>query len=198
MTLPAAVLKSAWHAAAALVLALAALLLAPGAQAEPAARLLSLELPQQLAGLEFKRVTEFPDRRLGVSASYARPPVFADIYLYDLGQSGITDGDTHPVVIEAFTQAKREIEVFSQRRGVTSRLVREDVLDLAPDGEHHVRFLRAVYELDSGSPYLSLLLVTGRLAQVVKLRISLLPGATAEDAAAVQPFVSAVSQLIAR
>lgn len=193
-----AAVLNATRRAAALAFALATLLLAPLAFAQPAAKLLTLELPQQLGPLEFKRVIEFPDPRLGVAANYARPPVFADIYVYDLGQTGITDGETHPAVAEAYAQSKREIEALGHRRGVSSDLVREDVLDLPLENDRHVRFLRAVYQVDKQSPYLSLLLVTGRLGKVVKLRVSLLPGATQDDAAAVQPFVTAVSQLIAR
>ena len=198
MRVPAAALRCARRAAAALAVALAAILLPALAAAEPAARQLPVDLPQQLAGLEFRQAVEFPDPRLGVSANYARPPIFADIYLYDLGQTGITDGETHPVVAGAYAQAKQEIVIFSQRRGVTAELVREDLLDLPVEGERHVRFLRAVYQIDSQSPYLSLLLVTGGIGKVIKLRISLLPGATPADAAAVQPFITAVSQLIAR
>jgi hypothetical protein len=196
--LPGAVLCSVRRGLAALVVALAAMLLPLVAAAEPAARVYSLELPHRLAGLEFRQVIEYPDPRLGVSANYARPPLFADMYLYDLGQTGITDGESHPVVAGSYAQAKREIETLTRYRGLSVDLVREDVLDLSLEGERHVRYLRAVYQIDEQSPYLSLLLVTGGLGKVVKLRISLLPGATQDDAAAVQPFVTAVSQLIAR
>ena len=198
MKLPDAVHRAMRQVIGLLALVSVVMLLPAQAPAQPAARLPNLELPQQLGGLDFRRVIEFPDPRLGVSANYARPPLFADIYFYDLGQGGITDGEAHPVVVEAYTQAKREIVVFSDRRGVGAELVREDVLDMPLGDERHVRFLRAVYQIDSQSPYLSLLLVTGRLGKVVKLRISLLPGATQEDAAGVEPFVMAVSQLIAR
>jgi hypothetical protein len=73
-------------------------------------------LPQRIGLLHYREVIHFDDKRLGVQVRYASPDgVKADVYLYDLGMTGIPSDIMSPIVQEFFKEACGDVFTAAKR-----------------------------------------------------------------------------------
>ena len=177
---------------------LVALTLAGTAVAQYRSEALDATFPVELAGYRLRNVTEYPDKRLGVALNYWRGPVNATVYVYDGGERGIADGTEHPFTRGMFEQAKSDIMTLrsNSEGGSPPRLVRDGVATLREGTPAAMPILVAAYDLRLPRAYSSLLMLTARKGNLIKLRISLPADAPKDDVASVRQFTEGVADVV--
>jgi hypothetical protein len=126
---------------------------------------------------EFTRgkVTQFPDKRLGVAVGYSAPGLgTVNLYLFDYGLSAIPDGPDSDVVRKAFLSSERDVRELLKRGDYSDLTVTSApgaTLEVHPRAP---RFNLTTYEYQvnrgGAEPVVSWLLVTGARNHFFKVR----------------------------
>ena len=93
------------------------------------------QIPATIAGLGLESVERYPDPRLGVMVRYGIPPwVKADVYLYDMGLTDISDDLESPQVIELFQESLQGV-VMAASQGIYRdfEIIQSGYINLPPE-----------------------------------------------------------------
>ena len=139
----------AQHLTRGLVAIAAVMLLVIGAVAQAPAKIYGLTIPDQVSGLVREQVSDFEMKApgLGYSVRFLRPPLRADVYIYDFQLKEIPTDLESPTMQNQIARAKGDIFGL-ERRGIYGSVEEKDEFKIGDAGK--TRFLCSAFSYSRG------------------------------------------------
>jgi hypothetical protein len=156
-------------------------------------------LPKSLGGCAIEEIHTYDQAPLGSSVDYSKPGFLCTVYAYDLGQKNIGEALTDPTLKAAFTGARTDLKVATEK-GYYSDLEERDHGTVTLSPGHEV--LRTRYHLtrqkgaDTGARVLSDVYVFGAKGQIIKLRFTATVAKEEEHAKTIEEMVPAIMDAV--
>ena len=157
-----------------------------------------ITLAPVMGGLPIVKKTNYPDPRLGVSYSYRDNAIAAcSLYIYNGGQTSITQGVNSEAVKNEFQRAKSDvIRAGDQGYYKSLKELKEQTRTISSDSGN-IKYLESSFSfIAQDFTKISHLLLTGVNGHFVKVRCTYLEKASSEGEKAVSQFLSDLSKEI--